>query len=283
MADWLLRIRTVRPLAAFPRLQVVSGETRTSTAYHHEGRYRQAESHCLFKYTLEGEGAFRDTRGEHRTPPGYGFLCEISDPATAYYFPADARGPWSFVYACFAGGAADLMVRDLVGRFGPVYPLPRDEGIVRRLLACRRETRPEIELGAAESADFVHALLGSLARSMEAQQPRDAAAVLVRAAREHVQHHLTENLNATDLARALGVSREHLARVLRERLGMSPYQYIVRQKMRRACELLKETTQTSKEIAAALGYDAPHFTRTFKNTLHLTPARFRSVGVVPVM
>jgi AraC-like DNA-binding protein len=282
MFNWMVRVHTEVRLPSFPRLQAVASETRRTPAYHHEGRYRQSEEHCLFKYTLEGEGAFRDCAGEHRVPKGYGFLCQIRDPETAYYFPADARGPWTFVYACFAGGPTADMVRELVVRFGPLYALPQNEGIVRRMLALPKAGE-NVSMSGAESAGFVQDLLTSLLQTKEAQRAEDSAGVLVRLAQQTMRVHVNENINATDVAQELNVSREHLTRVFRQQVGVTPYQYILRQKIRKACGLLKETTLTSKEISAQLGYENPaHFTRAFRKVMHMTPTRFRAVGVVPV-
>jgi AraC-like DNA-binding protein len=282
---WETRYDTRRPLQALPRLLTVAAEEQTDAAYRHEGRHRQGEGHCLFKYSLAGEGAFRDAAGEHRVPAGTGFLCEIRDPATAYYYPPAAAAPWRFVYAAFDGPAATALVRELTGRYGPLYRLPAAGGLVARLEACAGEDDMPREIGAAAGGALVMDLLLGLLAAGEARSRRrlSPAQALVGRARVVVEGHLERDLDASGLAHLLGVSREHLTRCFRAELGVSPYRYIVRQKMLLACHLLKETDLPAKAVAARLGYTAPsHFTRLFKRTLRMTPSRFRRDGVMPV-
>ncbi len=283
MLNWIVNFSTRPGLLAFPRLLTVASETRASPEYCCEGRFRQEQDYCLFKYTLEGEGAFTDGRGEHRVQAGYGFLCCINDPATKYYFPADAQGPWTFVYACFSGGRVSEMVAQMVSDFGPIYTLDREQGAVPGLLAWRRQRGRLVDLSLARGYECVSGLLTALVAAKERQQVEAAAGRLVREARAWIFEHLEEDINAGDLARGLKVSREHLARSFKARTGFTPYHYIQAEKMKRACRLLKDSNLSSKEIAARLGFPNPaHFTRSFKRMIHMTPTRFREKGSAPL-
>jgi hypothetical protein len=78
---WHKTFTTLRPLAgnAAPRMRGLG--SRDNAAYMNQGRFRQAETHCLFEYTLSGEGVFKNAAGAKRVPPGFGFLCKINDPS----------------------------------------------------------------------------------------------------------------------------------------------------------------------------------------------------------
>lgn len=280
---WCVSFRTLSPFKHYPSLQAIAGETRHSPAYRHEGKFRQAEQQCLFKYTLRGEGVFRDASGEKRVRAGQGFLCRIRDPEAAYYYPEDGKEPWEFVFITMFGAAAHETTRELVCRYGPIYDVPPDDPFIHLLSSYRRLAGRTIEISIAESGSIANELFACLLRGKEAAARDDAAGVLLTKAERFLQDHLEENLNASDLAQALSCSREHLSRVFRRLLGKSPYQYLVRKKMLHACRLLKETDLASKTIAARLGYStAAQFTRTFKRVMHMEPSRFRVVGSLPV-
>jgi AraC-like DNA-binding protein len=280
---WTVRIHTYAPLASLPRLLVAASERRISPRYHHEGRFRQRESHFLFKYTLAGEGAFRDGQGEHRVPTGCGFLCEIRDPATAYYYPPTGRAPWEFVYVCLEGGCTAALVRDLLKRHGPVYALPPEHEAVRRMLGFSRFREDACELSGAESAQMALGLLLALAQSREEAAGRDSGDLLVRRAQALVRRRIRDGVNVSVLARELRVSREHLTRVFAARTSLPPHRYIERERTRQACRLLKESILTAKEIAAELGFSsAAQFTRAFRRATGMPPMRFRAVGSVPL-
>jgi AraC-like DNA-binding protein len=99
---------------------------------------------------------------------------------------------------------------------------------------------------------------------------------LVRHARRLIASRVEGRYNVSDLAAEIQVSREHLCRVFRKETGHTPLFHLTMEKMRRACDLLRDTTMTGKEIAARLGYENPsHFTRTFRRVVGTTPRRYR--------
>lgn len=281
MQLWKVAFQTLRPMASLPRLTHVARERRGDAAYHYQGRFRQSEKHCLFEYTLAGRGVFRDGETEYPVLPGSGFLCEINDPATAYYYPPDGQESWEFLFICIEGEMAHQIVRELVCRHGRIYSLPPATGIITHFQSWQRFDSTQVRLTPAQSARAAMDLLTALADSKQ-PAPSEADNIALRA-QELVRHNLDRNLNVSDLARMLGVCREHLTRQFKEQTSQTPYQFILREKMLQACHMLKETTLTSKQIAARLGYDQPaHFTRTFKSALRMTPSDFRRNGVVPI-
>ncbi len=282
MILWHKIIHISRPLASMPQPAGAASERQTSTAYQNPGISRTEEDQCVFKYTLSGRGEISDSVGKHSVPLHHGFVCRVADPDINYYYPDDATEPWDFVYLCFAGQAAVTMVRELVERCGRVFSIPPECGFMQRIMAFGDFDGDFAEMTPAEGADLVMSLLTGLVALQQADQPADPQHTLVRRAQEFVARNRYANINVTELADAMSVSREHLSRVFTEQTGITPYRYIVRQKMLLACRLLKETTLSSKEIAGKLGYDAPaQFTRTFKNTLHTTPTHFRQTGTTP--
>ncbi len=85
-----------------------------------------------------------------------------------------------------------------------------------------------------------------------------------------------EDMNVDKLAEELGVSRTHLYRRLKERLGMNPSDYIRNKRLQRACELLKNDDLDITQIAYALGFSSQsQFSTTFKRFMGYTPTEFR--------
>jgi len=266
-----------------PRLLSAASEKQGDARYFHAGSNRAHDRHCLFKYSLKGAGVFRDDAGEHNIGPGQGFLCEIRNPATAYYYPPKGTAEWEFVYVCFGGQPATEMVREMNERYGSVFDVPATDPMIQRMLGYQRYDGVYREMPAPEGAAMVYELLTGLSARCEADWHDDAANLLVRRAREAVAGSDDPGLNASELAEALGVSREHLTRVFSQETGTTPYQYIVRQRMQTACRLLKESNLSVKQIAARMGYGDPaHFNRVFRQTVQMPPTEFRNRGTMPI-
>ncbi len=79
-----------------------------------------------------------------------------------------------------------------------------------------------------------------------------------------------------DLVQIAHMSRSNLMRVFRKATGQSPIEYLVRLRIQRAMEMLRNTDLTITEIAMEVGFnDSNYFTRKFRRVLGESPSSFR--------
>jgi AraC family transcriptional regulator len=96
---------------------------------------------------------------------------------------------------------------------------------------------------------------------------------------EFIREHLSEPLSLDTLAQQVGFSPYYFARVFRQALLASPHQFVLRQRLERAQQLLEQTDLPLAEVAAACGFaDQSHLTRVFKEQLGCTPRAYRRGG-----
>jgi AraC-like DNA-binding protein len=85
-----------------------------------------------------------------------------------------------------------------------------------------------------------------------------------------------------DLAAAsaeAGVSPFHFLRAFAGTLGVTPHQYLVRARLRRAARLLAEEDRAITDVALECGFaDLSNFIRTFGRAAGLSPRRFRQLA-----
>ena len=88
-----------------------------------------------------------------------------------------------------------------------------------------------------------------------------------------------EVLNAPSiklLAEANGMSHRQLNRRFKEATGLTPQQFMVRSRIERACEELRDTDRPISDIAYELGFcDQSAFTAQFRKRMTLTPKKYR--------
>lgn len=268
----------------FPRPRWLSLQVVHDPRYRSEGRMRQREDHCYFCYTLEGEGGFSGGQGTCRVGEGQGFLMEIDDPDAAYFYPPDAREPWRFLAFTFVGLPAKAMVRALTERHGAHFTLDPQTPALRRLMTRDPHEFAAAKISAAEGARLVMDLLLALTESAEIITEITPELALVRRAMQALESEAGRNMQVGSLAVALGVSREHLARAFQRQLQQSPSRFIRARKMQRACFLLKGTSLTVPQVAAALGYaDSTNFIHAFRQAVGMTPGQFRLHGRLSLM
>jgi AraC-like DNA-binding protein len=284
MNIWHVRLHTINPVEGFPCISGIGHETWISKSYGNWGRNRRPPAYGIFQYTLEGAGIFEDATGVHRLGRGKGFICESCDVETAYYYPQDSDAPWRFIYCSFMGKANLELVRSLIRKHGGVYSLAPDSGIIREFMELPKykEGHQHLEVTPSENAMLAMKLISSLAASKEENIDRSPGNLLVRKSRKILAEYSDKAISVSELADMLDVSREHLSRVFSEQTGYTPHEYIMRQRMYIACQMLHETNLSIKEIAYKLGYERPvNFTRAFTRFVGTTPKEFRKGGELP--
>ncbi len=85
-----------------------------------------------------------------------------------------------------------------------------------------------------------------------------------------------EAWTVTALAEQVNMSKSAFSERFREVVGQPPLHYLTAQRMRKACQLLRETRLGVKEISGQVGYEsASSFSNAFKRYLGKSPAGYR--------
>jgi transcriptional regulator GlxA family with amidase domain len=89
--------------------------------------------------------------------------------------------------------------------------------------------------------------------------------------------YIEATLHVSTVAHDLGVSTEHLCRVLKRHTGLTFVTLLRRTRVRAACRLLQTTTLSMKEIACRAGFSsASRFDRDFKSVCGVSPSEYRA-------
>lgn len=163
-------------------------------------------------------------------------------------------------------------------------------------LALKRE----VELGGVSGRLYAESLAAGLAVHLAAKYgtrkpasrglPPAPVPGFVRRAVEYMHERLAEDIGLQEIAEHVGLSPFHFARTFKQNTGISPHQFIIRQRVERAKHLLLRGEYSLAEVAAEVGfYDQSHFNLHFKRSCGMTPREFlrqihphrRSVRLAP--
>lgn len=93
----------------------------------------------------------------------------------------------------------------------------------------------------------------------------------------YIYEHLDQNIQLADLASVVGMSLHYFCRSFKQSVGISPYQYVIQQRLERAKLLLKQRDLAISEIALQCGFaNQDHFTKTFRQIVGMTPKAYRN-------
>ena len=94
----------------------------------------------------------------------------------------------------------------------------------------------------------------------------------------HARAHLDRPLRIADLAAQAGLSAFRFDQRIRQLFGMSAGQWVTRLRIDHARDRLRHSATPISEIAIECGYaDQTAFSRQFRKTVHLSPARYRQL------
>lgn len=98
----------------------------------------------------------------------------------------------------------------------------------------------------------------------------------LRRALDYIQDNLACDLSLEGIAEAVGASPTRLKLQFKQSTGWSPYQYVLRQRVEYARQLLKRGGLTPGQVAVQVGfYDQSHLNRHFKRLVGVTPKEFQ--------
>lgn len=102
------------------------------------------------------------------------------------------------------------------------------------------------------------------------------SALSLRRVMEYMTEHLGDDLQLEQIAGQAGLSTFHFVRSFRLSSGVTPYQYLLEQRIDRARQLLRTSNWTVQEIGEMTGFhSAVNFVRSFRQRTGQTPGAWR--------
>jgi AraC-like DNA-binding protein len=94
-----------------------------------------------------------------------------------------------------------------------------------------------------------------------------------------LENDFSKDWKLDDLLKIAHMSRSNLMRVFRKATGQPPIEYLVRLRIQRAMELLRNSDLTVTEIALEVGFnDSNYFARCFRKATSQSPRQYRQAG-----
>lgn len=100
----------------------------------------------------------------------------------------------------------------------------------------------------------------------------------MRVITSYMEEHYQEKVSLEDLAKLTQYNRTYISTIFRQTVGIRFYDYLTRIRITNALYELGDPTRTLTQIALDNGFpDLKNFNLKFRETIHVTPAQYRSV------
>lgn len=283
-SPWPLGADAVR--VALPRFLVarLAAHPLTCDIHPHAfGHYPRARGHrmqrerhddLLVIWCTAGNGSVTVDDTTRKVTPG---TLVVLPPGLAHHYQADAKKPWTILWAHVGGDAVD----ELAALLAPGGKIASDIGVDTTLLRdftallATRDTGYRLDTWLHASGLLKQLLLH--AAKLAARGDGDDAAFALPRVTAWMHANIERPVELAELARATStLSLFQFARRFKAETGVAPIQYFIHLRMEHACRLLDMSDAPVHRVARQLGYDDPYyFSRLFRQVIGVSPSDYR--------
>jgi AraC-like DNA-binding protein len=96
----------------------------------------------------------------------------------------------------------------------------------------------------------------------------------------HIKNNIRDKMVMEDLAAVAGMSKANFYRHFKNELGISPHQFVQKERIDQACTLLKDRGNSITDVCSSAGFSTlSHFIHTFKEQKGMTPKYYQKLAI----
>ena len=223
-------------------------------------------------YMTEGEMPI-ELNGENTVIRAGGVVC--IRPHTPYsYGKSEQDRPIRYYWMHFTGNDCERILSECGFRAGQVSELDKSQEAAyyfEDIFSEFRKRRPSFDFSVTLKAQY---LLLHIGRALNTETSADASPV--ERSLKFIHTNIKRSFSVKELAEMEFLSPSRYREVFREATGLSPLEYILRQRIHLACELIEQGDLSLAQVAELCGFsDRLYFQRVFKKRMNVTPGEYR--------
>lgn len=232
----------------------------------------------IIHYIMDGKGIYQVGEKKYKLSKGQGFLIE---PEELTFYQADQEEPWSYLWVGVGGTGARKFIQDIgLNSQQRIFQCADGEKLKEIVMDMMTHTRSTVsdlyylqgklyELFSVLAADVV----------IEELMEENKENRYIQEAVTYIRNHYAAGLTVEELAGYLGVNRSYFYTLFKNKLQLSPKEFLTKFRISRAREQLILTEESVENIAVACGYHSTLvFTKNFKQETGMTPTEFRKTN-----
>lgn len=224
---------------------------------------------CTVEYVESGKGYLETNNEYYEVSKGDIYI--LHKHSNNYYYP-DQKTPWTKIFFSISGFLPELLFQAY--SLDKINYLPNCMDLKIYFEKMLRNYSLRGELMHHEAALIFHELVMDMAE-INNHRLYNLSNDILRI-KNHFDMHLEKPLNLKDACRELGFSEGHLIRLFKAHMGVTPYAYLLNNRIEHAKHLLTHSNLFINEIADSLQFCDPlYFSNYFKKQTGLSPREFR--------
>ncbi len=232
------------------------------------------DSHLIL-YTVSGCGELSMNGTVYKLLPATSVIIKENTGAS-YYTPRN--GIWEFYWIHFNGKPCKPLLDLICAQTQLVVPFENDDCIKALTeYALADQSGESLAAIIKVSGMLSHMLHRFISYQTLDKLTQHGLGTVAESTIAYITNHYHENIEITDISNSLYMSREHLIRVFKKQVGLSPYAYLCKFRVEKAKELLRLTNISVEKISQMVGFKShSNFSKQFKTAVGVTPTAYKN-------
>jgi AraC-like DNA-binding protein len=224
-------------------------------------------------YVTKGRGVFETGNKTYVVVPGSVMMLF---PGVRHTYKPDFNVGWTEYWVGFKGAYVDTLCKqDFLSPKKPLYEVGLQNGLLAIYEKIFELVESQQPLYQIRASSLILTLIAEVLAHERKTLQHSISEGLVEKAKFFMEENIDHAVNVDDMAKVLGASASQLNAVFKSYTAMTPHQYLLSIKIRRAKELLESGALPVKQIALRLGFqDQYYFSRMFHEKTGIAPSRW---------
>lgn len=230
----------------------------------------------LLHIVHKGKGTVKTDNKEYLIEEGYGF---ILFPDTMAQYSSDHNDPWEYSWIAIKGkGIEKILCNTKLSTFRNKFIHHNFDFFKYFSIEHQNTLNFDIlnVLKLKSNLYFFFEQLITLNKKEEKPINIMTKDLYINAVENYIKSNFHNNITIEQISIYIGLNISYLGSLFKTEKGISIKKYLTNIRIKRACELLKNTSYPISDISRSVGYaDQLQFTKIFKKYTYVSPTRYR--------
>lgn len=250
------------------------------------GRYEKSHGHQMVRnrhddnliiYCFSGKGHLKTKHWQGEVNPGEIILLPAG---VNHQYKADREDPWSIYWCHFSGERATDYIYNMDYRDeAPTRAIPHPPNLLAQFSTVLAQSSSGFDTkGMVYATNMLKQLLAYIGKLIS-EKNNNIAEFDIHRIQTFMLQNLDKSIDLEALAEATQLSKFYFSKKYKQTTGHSPIKHFLTMKIQYASYLLETSEMSIQDIANRVGYeDALYFSRLFRKSCGLSPAKYRRVN-----
>ena len=230
----------------------------------------------IIQYVREGKGVVQINNNIFSVSAGQAY---VVFPGAVTTMTADKSESWAKSWICLHGDRIryflDLMN---INEENPIFAWKNKKEVLNYIHFAINELKSrgdEDELNRNICGNELFKILLRLNGEREENftMEQKQSTYIVRAL-QFIEYNVSRAITVDQVAAHVGLNRTYFSTLFKEKMKVSPHQYLIDYKIKKACEYFENPNSTVASVGTSIGYEPQVFSRLFKTQTGLTPREY---------